>query len=107
MKMGWTHWKRLANSEEWYPDVLDYDGPACYELGIRGKWKHYVIVTYAENTGNLSDRMYQYARNGSHLKKIVTKYWKYDYTLWFRYMRADSKQRAMALEKNRLKEFRL
>lgn len=105
--MGWTQWKKLANKFDWHPENLSYDGPACYELGIKGKWKHYVIVTYVGNTGNLNSRMYQYAQNGSHLKKLLKKYWKFEYTLWFRYFQVNTKNQAVRMERNRLSEFGL
>ena len=105
--MGWTQWKKLATAREWYPENIEYSEAACYELGIRGKWKHFVIQTYVGNTGNLKMRMTQYARNGSHLHKIVSKYWKYDYTLWYRYFPLSSKQKAENMEKELLDKFGL
>ena len=105
--MGWTKWKKLANKDKWYPDTLDYDEAAAYELGIKGKWKHFVIQTYVGNTGNLKQRMTQYAKDGSHLHVIVSKYWKYGYTLWYRYYRLSSKQKAENMEKELLEEYGL
>ncbi|MGC8516263.1 MAG: GIY-YIG nuclease family protein [Thermoplasmata archaeon] len=105
--MGWSRWKELATKEEWYPDNIRYSGPACYELGIKGKWKRYVIQTYVGSTGNLQQRMTQYARNGSHLHRIVSKYWKYDYTLWYRYYPFPSKQKAEEMEGDLLNKYGL
>src|SRR5438477_13024542 len=33
---SWTSWRRIANRREWFDDALDWDGPACYELGLGG-----------------------------------------------------------------------
>ena len=105
--MGWTQWRRLANKDVWYPDTLGYEGAACYELGIKGKWKRYIIKTYVGNTDNLRRRMTEYAKNGSHLHSIVSKYWKYDYTLLYRYYALSSKQKAVNMEKELLEKYGL
>ena len=105
--MGWTHWRELANEEDWYPDNVDYDGAACYELGINGKWKHYVIPVYVGETANLSKRMYKYGLNGSHLRKLLLKYWRYEYVLWFRYFPVYDKTDAMKMQNLLLNRFGL
>ena len=105
--MGWTQWKKLASRTDWYPDSLDYDGAACYELGIKRKWKHDLIPTYVGKTGNLKTRMSQYARNGSHLRKLLVKYWKYDYVLWFRYYPLENEAKAKTMEEKSLSDFGL
>jgi hypothetical protein len=105
--MGWTHWKLLANQESWYSNEIKYQGPACYELGIRGKWKQYVIPVYVGNTDNLFRRMDQYGRNGSHLRKLLLKYRNHDYALYFRYSPHRMKSAAQKEEKDLLLKFGL
>ena len=34
--MGWSAWRLLAQADDWYPDAIDWDGPACYELALGG-----------------------------------------------------------------------
>ena len=105
--MGWTLWYELANKERWYPDNINYDRPVCYELGIKGKWKQAIIVTYVGKTSNLNVRMGQYAANGSHLRKYLEKYWKYGYTLYFRYYPTRNESEANSMEKERLQKYGL
>jgi len=108
--MGWTHWYVLADKEIWYPDNINYDGPACYELGIKGKWKQVIKVinvTYVGKTYNLKVRMGQYGANGSHLGKYVEKYLKHGYTLYFRYYPTRNESEANSMEKERLQKYGL
>ena len=105
--MGWTHWEKLADKDSWYPENLNYDGSACYELGIRGKWKQSVTVTYVGETSNLKTRMVQYGKYGSHKWRELNKYWKYNYTLYFRYYPTKNAESAKSLEDDRLEKFGL
>ncbi len=105
--MGWTSWKELATKNEWHPESLKYGGSACYELGVRGKWKHSITVTYVGKTDNLSRRMYKYAQTGSHLERYLRKYWKYGYVLYFRYFPVETEKEAARREKEMLERFGL
>jgi hypothetical protein len=105
--MGWTMWKKLATKEKWYPRSLKYQDAACYELGVKGKWKQSVTVTYVGKTGNLRKRMSDYAQTGSHLEKYLRKYWKYGYVLYFRYFPVETETKAARLERERLEKFGL
>ena len=105
--MAWSHWRFLADEDTWHIEDLSYEGAACYELGIRRKWKRRVIPVYVGNTGNLFIRMDQYARDGSHLRGLLLKYWKHDYVLYFKYSQNRKKETAQKEEKKLLSKFGL
>lgn len=65
--MGWKHWHKLASRYETFNDGIVYEGPAVYELAVMRRYGKYISAVYVGETSNLQRRMYDYARNGSHL----------------------------------------
>jgi hypothetical protein len=102
--VGWTRWRRIANSREWFDDELDWDGPACYELGIGGarRVKH---ITYVGETANEKKRVAAYARSGSHLAKIVASHLRDGWWLYYRAQAMRSKTAAKRMQDSLLREY--
>ncbi len=68
----WIEPRLIASHGIWYIDAeYDYDGPACYELGLfgpRGGNKRWV---YVGETNNEMRCIKGYAKNGSHLADLI------------------------------------
>ena len=69
--MGWTKARLLAYCGDWYPDILDHNGPACYEIGTGGPRGGYLQWHYVGETVNEKIRLATYARSGSHLAEAI------------------------------------
>ena len=98
----WTNWRRIADHNYWYTDSLDYDGPACYQLSIAGPRGSNRKIVYVGETSNEMKRIKSYARDGSHLSKIIASHLKDGWNLWYRGRIADSKEEAVAMEETLL-----
>lgn len=62
----------IASHGIWYTDALyDYDGPACYELGLFGPRGGRERWMYVGETSNEMSRIKCYARNGSHISELI------------------------------------
>lgn len=72
--MGWTGPRLIAVKGKWFDEFFDHNGPACYELGTGGPRGGNVQWHYVGETGNERKRIECYARNGSHLSKIINKH---------------------------------
>lgn len=105
--MGWTRWTELASKDYHFANQIEYQGPAVYELGVRGRYRKYVTTVYVGETGDLKSRMTSYALDGSHLKKYAVKYWKMGYKLFFRFQKVNAKSRAKNLQNELLNRFGL
>ena len=65
--MVWTNWKILTDGYQF--DRIQYNGPACYELGIGRLKTKPDRPSYVGKTGNLRVRMSKYGSTfGDHLK---------------------------------------
>ncbi|MBI1803277.1 MAG: hypothetical protein HY033_04315 [Ignavibacteriae bacterium] len=102
----WTQWRKIADKRNWYDDDLDWDGPACYELGIGGPRSKNPRVVYVGETGNEQKRISAYARSGSHLSRIIDWHLKQGWRLYYRAQIKQSKRVAMTTEYNRLASFK-
>jgi hypothetical protein len=49
----------------------DYDGPACYELGLAGSRGGGMIWVYVGETDNEERRIKCYAKHGSHISHLI------------------------------------
>jgi hypothetical protein len=102
----WTEWRKLANKKYWYDYELDYDGPACYELGIGGPNYGGIRPVYVGETANERKRLSNYARHGSHLSHIIDDCLRNDWTLYYRAVALPSKDAAIDMQGSLLKKYR-
>ena len=103
--MGWTKWRKIADQYEWYDEKLDWDGPGCYELAIAGPRGGDLRPVYIGETSNERHRVATYARNGSHLSKIVNQHLRRGWTLWYRAQATRTKAAAKARQDRLLDRF--
>ena len=96
----WTRWRKIADQYEWYPDLLDWDGPACYELAIAGPRGGNLQIVYVGETSNEKKRVAAYAQHGSHLSEII--HWRLSrgWHLHYRARAARSKEEAVWMQDN-------
>ena len=104
--MGWTVFRLLADKKHWYDEILDWDGPACYELAIAGPRGGNLRIVYIGETSNEKKRMASYARSGSHLANEIDWHLKEGWYLWYRACGCNSKKEAIAMEESMLKKFK-
>lgn len=97
----WSHWRLLANKERWFGVDLDYDGPACYELGV-GRRVDRVKIKYVGETGNERQRMAQYGYDGSHLRDVINRRLDSGENLYYRSQRFSSREAAVLRQNNLL-----
>ncbi len=102
---NWTYWRKLADKKFWYDDKFDYEGPACYELGIGGPRYRNIQPVYVGETGNEKKRLSDYARHGSHLAHIIAQDIKKGYSLYYRAQAMLSKKDAKRMQNNLLQRF--
>lgn len=103
--MGWTQWRRIADSGGWYGEELDWDGPACYELAIAGPRGGDVRPVYVGETSNERKRVVAYASHGSHLSAIIDDHLRDGWTLWYRAQACDTKAAAVTKQNTLLERF--
>ncbi len=103
--MGWTYWRKLAEGDEWFDEVFDYDGPACYELGTGGPRGGNIESMYVGETANEKKRMAAYACSGSHLAEIIAKHLRDGWSLYYRAQTKPSKEAAKAVQDRLLEQF--
>lgn len=104
--MGWTKFRLLADKKHWYDEILDWDGPACYELAIAGPRGGNLRIVYIGETSNEKKRMASYARSGSHLAREIDWHLKEGWCLRYRGYGCNSKKEAVEMEKRMLKKFK-
>jgi hypothetical protein len=95
---GWTEWREIARGGEWFDDLLDWDGPACYELGIAGPRGGDLRIVCVGETVNEKKRVAAYARSGSHLAGIIASHLRQGWSLCYRAQAAPSKQAAKRMQ---------
>lgn len=100
--MSWTEWRLLADRENWYGDGFDYEGPCCYELGTGGPRGGNIEPHYVGETANEKERMCRYARDGSHLSRIIDWHLKQGWCLYYRAWSRRSKEAAIQMQNNLL-----
>ena len=103
--MGWTRWRKIADRYQWFSEVFDYDGPACYELGTGGPRMGAIQIHYVGETASERERIACYAKNGSHLAKIVNSHLRDGWTLYYRARCCQTKAAAKQMQDNLLRRF--
>ncbi len=98
---AWTDWRKIADYGNWYDELLDWDGPAVYELAIGGPRGGDLEIGYVGETSNEKQRIVAYASHGSHLSKIIDSHLKDDRHLYYRAQAKKSKEEAVLMQ-NRL-----
>ena len=101
----WTNWRKLADKEQWYDVEFDYEGPCCYEMGIGGPQYNNIKPVYVGETKNEKTRISEYAREGSHLSKIIDDHLKIGFTLYYRAQAKSSKEEAKQMQDNLLDKY--
>lgn len=97
----WTELIKIADKNFWYPQNLDYEGPACYELVIAGVRKGNARIVYVGETNNEKCRIAVHARLKSHLSEIIEWHLKQGWHLYYRSQALPTKGRALQMQ-NRL-----
>ena len=103
--MPWTNWRKVAEGREWFGEKLDWDGPACYELSTAGPQGGDRRIHYVGETTNERKRVANYARNGSHLSRIINQQLRKGWALWYRAQATKSKAAAKAMQNRLLDRF--
>jgi hypothetical protein len=101
----WTNWRHVAEHGVWYSDVLDWDGPACYELAVAGPHGGNLRIVYVGETISERKRVAAYARSGSHLSKIIAAHLRDGWHLWYRARAARSKAHAVEMQDSLLLQY--
>ena len=63
--------KMIGKIRQWYSDLFDPVGPACYELSVAGPRGGQCTITYCGHTVNEKARLSNYGRDGSQLAEII------------------------------------
>lgn len=84
---------------------MDYDGPACYELGIGGPNGGNIQPKYVGETKNEKKRMSQDASNGSHKSDLIADALKKGWTLYYRAQALESKAAAKRMQDSLLAQY--
>jgi hypothetical protein len=104
--MGWTRPRLIAVKGQWFSELLDNDGPACYELGTGGPRGGGIQWHYVGETINERSRIECYARNGSHLSKLINGHLNRGWCLYYRASACVSKITAKQMQDNLLNRFK-
>lgn len=102
----WTKWRKIADRHSWFDDQLDWDGPACYELGIGGPRGGGIKIVYVGETTSERRRVIGYASHGSHLAEIIDWHLRQGWCVFYRAQAKRSKRAAVCMEDNLLAKFR-
>ena len=101
----WTKWRKIADEDHWYNDNFDYEGPACYELGLGGPRGGNIRPVYVGETTNEQKRMISYAQHGSHITEIVSESLENGWFLYYRAQALSSKKAAQKMQNSLLNRF--
>lgn len=101
----WTRWRKIADRRHWYSEELDWDGPACYELGIGGARGGRMKIAYVGETSNEKRRVAAYAQHGSHLSQIIRRHLNGGWHLFYRGCAVNSKRKAVQMQDNLLRRW--
>jgi hypothetical protein len=103
---AWTRWQKIADRTHWYDDALDWEGPACYELGIAGPRGGDLRIVYCGETINEKRRIIAHASHGSHLSKIIKYHLKIGWNLFYRAQTKNLKRDAIRTQNALLAQFK-
>jgi hypothetical protein len=103
--MRWTKWRKIAQGNEWFDEEFDYDGPACYELGIGGPRGGGILPVYVGETGNEESRIAQYARGDGHVEKHIRAALRAGKVLYYRGVAMGTKKQAKQMQDRMLGRF--
>jgi GIY-YIG domain-containing protein len=101
----WTELRKIADRNCWYGNILDYEGPACYELAIAGPRGGSPQIVYVGETVNERSRLSSYARHGSHLAGVIDFHLACGYSLLYRAQALNSKAVAKRMQDGLLARF--
>lgn len=102
---GWTSWRPIAVGNSWSSTLLDWDGPACYELALAGPRGGSLRPVYVGETSNERKRLAAYAAHGSHLSVEISHSLRQGWTLCYRARALRSKAAAVAAQDALLDRF--
>jgi hypothetical protein len=98
----WTAWRKIADRQGWYGDLLDWNGPACYELAIAGSREGALRIVYVGETSNEKRRVIAYAARGAHLSEIINWHIRDGWCLFYRAQAMTSKEGVAQMQNNLL-----
>lgn len=104
--MRWTNWRILLKPGVDFEPDLDYEGPACYELGVGGARGGGIRPYYVGETCNERARMNQYARDGSHNNGPIGEVLRAGKCLYYRACAMSSKQEAKSMQDRMLRKYK-
>jgi hypothetical protein len=94
----------LAKQDDYFGDSLDYDGPSCYELGIKTPDGKTITRVYVGHTKNEERRMYEYGFYGAHLYNKIDKALGKGFILHYRAQAKKTTSQAKRMEKQLLRK---
>ena len=103
--MAWTRWRKIADRRHWFPEALDWNGPACYELALAGPRGGDLRIVYVGETVNEHSRVVAYASRGSHLAEIIASHLRRGWCLFYRAQAKVSKAEAVRMQNSLLADY--
>jgi GIY-YIG domain-containing protein len=103
--MSWTKPRLIAQRKIWFSDLLDHDGPACYEIGTGGPRGGRIEWHYVGETNNEWRRMSTYGQSGSHLSKLIDWHIREGWSIYYRAISCESKSEAKQTQDNLLRRY--
>lgn len=101
----WSEWKKIAKYDEYYIEDITYDGPSCYELGVRQWLIEEIESVYVGETKNEKNRITRYVTSTSHLEKIIEEHLNDGYALYYRSQAKRTKSEAKKMQDNLLSTY--
>lgn len=92
----WSDWQEIAFKTNTYLQKLDYEGPACYQLGIRTPEEQENVIVYVGETDNEKERISNHATLNTHLKDKIEEILHDFKFLSFRSLQTTTKEEAKA-----------
>jgi hypothetical protein len=102
----WTKPRHIAYKSQWFDNSFDYTGPACYEIGTGGPRGGNIQWHYVGETNDETQKIRTYARNGSHLSKMINWHLRQGWHLYYRSRACATKKEAEQLQNNLLARYK-
>jgi hypothetical protein len=95
----WTEWRKIAEGKHWFPEAIDYRGPACYELGIREPGSRSgILPIYVGETDNERRRVTYHARLKGLTGQKLSDALRHGFTIYERAQKLPSKSLAKRMQ---------
>lgn len=95
----WTKWRKIAEGKQWFPEVTDHCGPACYHLGIGSRRaRSNIMPIYVGETDNEERRVSGYAHHGWHIARGINDALLRGFSLYYRAQALPTKSAAKLMQ---------